>query len=71
MAMEHFVLKDQHNNPNGLIPILEDDYDTALEKAKSRAKKKCNIMTDITIYHRTQDKYSETLTSVMTVKDKR
>ena len=68
--MEHFVLKDQHEKQIGLIPILEDDFDTALEKAKKRAKVKANPMTTVTIYHRTQDKWSENFEPIMTVKDR-
>lgn len=68
--MEHFVLKDQHEKQIGLIPILEDDFDTALEKAKKRAKSKVNPVTTVTIYHRTQDKWSENSEPIMTVKDR-
>lgn len=69
MALEHFVLQDQHERQIGLIPILQDDYDMAFAKAKAKAKAKVNPVTDVTIYHRKQDKWSETLNPVLKVSD--
>ena len=67
--MEHFVLK-VNDQQVGLIPILEDDYDTALSKAKSKAKRKVNVLTEVELFHRTQDKWTDNLTLIMTIKDK-
>lgn len=68
--MEHIVLKDQHGKQIGLFPILADDFDATLEKAKKRAKLKANPFCQVTIYHRTQDKWSENCTPIMSVKDR-
>lgn len=67
--MEHFVLK-VNDQQVGLVPILEDDYDTALAKAKSKAKRKVNVLTEVELFHRTQDKWTDNLTLIMTIKDK-
>lgn len=67
--MEHFVLK-VNDQQVGLIPILEDDYDSALAKAKSKAKRKVNVLTEVELFHRTQDKWTDNLTLIMTIKDK-
>lgn len=69
--MEKFKLRTQYNEPAGTIPILDDDFDMALAKAKDRAKRKCNVVTDISIYHVIEDKWTQSETLVMTVKGKR
>ena len=69
--MEHFVLKHSNGEAAGLIPILEDDYDTALQKAKKRALNKVNPLTDVIIYHRVRQGAYEDLRPVMKVEGKK
>lgn len=69
--MEKFKLVTQYNEPAGTIPILAEDFDTALAKAKERAKRKCNVVTDINIFHVVEDRHTTESRLVMTIKGKR
>lgn len=69
--MEKFKLVTQYNEPAGTIPILEDDFDAALAKAKERAKRKCNVVTDIEIYHVIEDRHTTESRLILTIKGKR
>lgn len=69
--MEKFKLVTNYNAPAGIIAIIEDDFDAALLKAIERAKRKVDVLTDVNIFHVTEDKWSTNETLVMTVKGKR
>lgn len=65
--MEYFKLTTSYGAPKGRVPVLDDDYETALEKAITRAKSKVSPVSDIIITHVIEDRHSEESREVKTI----
>lgn len=69
--MEYFKLETQHGVFKGRVPVIADDYDAALVKAIAKAKTRVTPVSDIIIFHVTEDKYSMNATKLKTIGPKR